>query len=475
MRRFLRLFRVNKEEGIVAAVVLAAFLALNILFICYTFNGIAYVDDKHLGDILKHFVLSGFDPLTYKALTEWSDVYNVYRHPLLGFLVYIPSMVNQWILSITGINFCQFFAAIPLLFSAFYSSVFMYRIQRQLLELKCLDATLLTLLLFSFAYVMVSLIAPDHFAFSMFLLIFALYLSGKCIKEHRPLTILQTVLLFLATAGVTLSNGVKIFIDAFCVNGKKFFRPKYLLLAVIIPAALLWIFCRWEYRVFVWPEEMHRKQLKAQQHEKLKQIAYEQFSDTTQIADSAQRAKAFNQVLVKRAQAKYQRNRKMAYARHTGKPIAKGEFMRWTDITTPRWGTAVHNLFGESLQLHHDYLLEDTLRSRPVIVKYNSWYQYAVELLLVLLFVVGIWCGRKSRFLWMCLLGFAFDVALHLGLGFGINEVYIMTAHWAFVIPIAIGFLLQRCQWQWLRLVMILLVAYLWIYNGILLVGFIIS
>lgn len=475
MRKFLRLFKVNKEEGILAVVILVIFLVLNTLFICYTFNGIAYVDDKNINDILRHFLLSGFDPLTYKALTEWSDVYNVYRHPILGFLVYIPSMINQWLLELTGINCCQIFAAIPLLFSAFYSSVFMYRIHRQIIGLRRWDATLLTLLLFSFAYVMTALIAPDHFAFSMFLLIFALYVSGYLIQQHRQMTIIQTVLLFLATAGVTLTNGVKIFIDALFVNGKRFFRPKYLLLAVIIPSALLWLFCRWEYRVFVWPEEMHRKQLKAQQHEKLKKIAYEQFLDTTQITDSAQRAQAFKQVLVKKAQAKYLRNRKKAYARHTGKPIMQGEFMRWTDITTPRWDTAVDNLFGESLQLHRDYLLEDTLRSRPVILKYDSWYQYVAEILLLLLFIIGIWCGRHSRFLWMCLLGFAFDIALHLGLGFGINEVYIMTAHWAFVIPIAIGFLLQQCSWRWLRGVLAMLVAYLWIYNGILLVSFIIS
>ncbi len=475
MRKFLRLFSVNKEEGIISAVILAAFLVLNILYICYTFNGIAYIDEKHLSDILRHFVLSGFDPLTYKALTEWSEVYNVYRHPLLGFFVYLPSIFNQWMLSLTGINFCQIITAVPLLFCAFYSSVFMYRIQRQIIGLRRLDATLMTLMLFSFAYVMVSLIAPDHFAFSMFLLIFALYISGRSIKEHRPLTIIQTVLLFLVTAGVTLSNGVKIFIDALFVNGKRFFRPKYLLLAVLVPTALLWLFCRWEYRVFVWPGEMQRKALQAQQHERLKKIAYEQFLDTTQITDSAQRAQAFRQVLVKKAQAKYQRNRKKAYARHTGKPISQGEFMRWTDITTPRWGSAVDNLFGESLQLHRDYLLQDTLRSRPVLIPYDSWYQYVVEALLVLLFVIGIWCGRRSRFLWMCLFGFAFDVALHLGLGFGINEVYIMTAHWAFVIPIAIGFLLQRCSRQWLRYLTAILVGYLWLYNGILLISFIIS
>ena len=57
MRKFLRLFKVNKEESVIAIAILLVFLALNTLFICYTFNGISYIDDRNLGDILKHFVL----------------------------------------------------------------------------------------------------------------------------------------------------------------------------------------------------------------------------------------------------------------------------------------------------------------------------------------------------------------------------------------------------------------------------------
>ena len=118
--------------------------------------------------------------------------------------------------------------------------------------------------------------------------------------------------------------------------------------------------------------------------------------------------------------------------------------MRWTDVTTPRWPSLVENVFGESIQLHEDHLLGDTLRSRPVIVKYNYWINYIVEILIVVLFLAGIWKGRRQRFLWMALAGMALDFFLHVGLGFGLNEVYIMTAHWAFVIPIATGYLLRK-------------------------------
>ncbi len=124
---------------------------------------------------------------------------------------------------------------------------------------------ILTLLFFSFGYVMVTCIVPDHFVISMMLLILALYVSGRRIKHNHPLKIWQTVVYFVLTAGTSLNNGLKIFFSAFFVNGKRFFRPKHLLLAVILPAALLWGFCRWEYRTFVWPVEMARKETESQE------------------------------------------------------------------------------------------------------------------------------------------------------------------------------------------------------------------
>ena len=77
--------------------------------------------------------------------------------------------------------------------------------------------------------------------------------------------------------------------------------------------------------------------------------------------------------------------------------------MKWTDISTDRVETVWHNLFGETIQLHQDYLLDDTLKSRPVVVGYRYILNYVVEALIIALFLIGIWMGRKQRFLWMIL------------------------------------------------------------------------
>lgn len=162
-------------------------------------------------------------------------------------------------------------------------------------------------------------------------------------------------------------------------------------------------------------------------------------------------------------------------AAKTGKPMEDHGFLKWTDISTSRWQTVYENLFGESVQFHQEYFLEDTLVHRPVFVTYDWAWSYVMEAVVVLLFIVGIWCGRRSRFLWLCLSCFGFDMFLHLILGFGINEVFIMAPHWLFVLSIATAFLLRSVHTRWLRIPVLLMTIYLFIYNGYLLTTFLLT
>ena len=87
------------------------------------------------------------------------------------------------------------------------------------------------------------------------------------------------------------------------------------------------------------------------------------------------------------------------------------------------------------------------LRNRPVMVRYSGAWKYAnygVEAVLILLFAAGIWYGRRELFLWTAMSFFGMDMALHMGLGFGINEVYIMSAHYLFVLPIAMAYIIRK-------------------------------
>ena len=222
-----KLFRVKPEERIQAVVLLTVIVALNALFI-YRMHDLFM--QPGFGPYWKAFErelhLSGYDPLTYLAVTDWDVVYQVYRHPLLSFLIWPFWLLNQGLTALFGVNCVQYIVALPLMVCSFYSYIFLYRIHREVIELERWDATLLTAFYFSFAYILLSVIVPDHFTISMFLLLITLYISGVCIKKGREFKWWQSAILFYITAGVTLSNGIKVFLSGFFVNLRDFFRPK---------------------------------------------------------------------------------------------------------------------------------------------------------------------------------------------------------------------------------------------------------
>ena len=490
MKKIFDIFKIKKEERWLALSIFLALAILNGVVIAHYAGTFTLVTDDYYKNFIRHFCVSGFDPLTYWVLSDWNAAYNVYRHPLLAFYMYIPYLINMGLMKLTGYNCALFIAVIIQMFCGFYATLFLQRIFREVLELDKAASSILTLLFFSFGYIMVTCIVPDHFVISMLLLILALYVSGRRIKHNHPFKIWQTVVYFVLTAGTSLNNGLKIFFSALFVNRKRFFCPKYLLLAVILPAALLWGFCRWEYRTFVWPVEMARKEMKAKKAAE-KKARQERMAQLKQIKDSitkdsiqrglkiitpeeiAQKTK--NDSIQKAKQLARNEARKKRGPKQ-GAPIMKGEFMNWTDATSSRTLSIVENLMGESIQLHQDYVLQDELRHRPMFVNYRYAFNYIVEALIIILFLAGIWAGRKSRYLWLVMSYFGLDMLLHIGLGFGLNEVYIMTGHWIYALPITIGFLLKETRQQryslCLKSLLLTIGLFLLIYNGILIIGY---
>lgn len=450
IRRAFSIFAVKKEERWLMGGILLFLLFLHALLICKYCGIFTKIDPRNFYWTLfiRNFHVSGFDPITYSIVSHWSAGYNVYRHPLLAFFMYVPYIINQGLMIITGRNCAIFVVAAMQTFWAFYAMLFFYRIIREVIELSRLMSSLITLFFLSFAYVMLSAMVPDHFIISMMLLLLALYVSGIKMKNAHNLNIWQSALYFLLTAGVSLNNGLKIFLSGLFVNRRRFFRPVNLIVGVALPAALIWGVSRWEYSNLVWPQEVARHKANQKRKEAKKKKAYE-MKVAQQRADSVLRAKGDTLTIVARQAAAAADAHKKAEARkkrgpRQGAPISNGQFMRWTDITSSRWSATVENLFGESIQLHQDYLLGDVMRSRPMIVHYRWWWNYVAEGLIVALFAAGIWFGRKRRFLWLVLCYFGMDMALHVGLGFGINEVYIMAAHWIYAIPISIACIVPR-------------------------------
>lgn len=222
MKKLIKLFKVSREEWLASAVAMLSTVALHVLIIARYFDLFTKTGRGHWTVFIKNFTVSGFDPVTYSVVTYWESNYNVYRHPLLSFMVWPLSKLDKWLMDATGVNLVQFIVAVPLLFCAFYTFIFLYRTLKDIVRLRAFDSALLSTMLFSFAYVMVSAVVPDHFCISMFLLVFTVYLSGRKMQDGGRFKIWQTVVLFFVTAGVTLSNGVKIYIYSLFTNGRRF-------------------------------------------------------------------------------------------------------------------------------------------------------------------------------------------------------------------------------------------------------------
>ena len=451
----------RRDERTMMAAVLALLVALNALTIVHYQGLFTPLADNYWNLFVTRFQVSGFDPISYYVISDWEARYNVYRHPLLAFIMWIPYLINRALMALTGINCALYIMCVIQIAAAWYAFLFLYRLIHDVLAVAKTDARLLCFFMYSFAMVMVTAMVPDHFVLSLCLLLFTLYVTGLYLQRHRTMGIWATIGLFVATAGISLNNGLKVFMAALWVNGRRFFRPQFVLGAVLIPAIALWWGCRNEYHYLVAPGEnaRHAANAKRKAEQRQREAERQRQAAATMtlkaVSDSAHHTTAAP------AKPKTKRQPKK------GAPLMEGEFMRWTDMTTPRWTSIVENLMGESIQLHPDYLLQDESRSRPMIIKYRWTVNYVVEALIALLFVMGIWCGRRSRLLWVALSWWAMDMALHVGIGFGLNEIYIMTAQWIYVIPLAMAFLFTSSRWLGLkRGVVAVLTLYLYIYNG---------
>lgn len=433
----------RKEERPIAGVALVVFAALNALLIANHWQ--SFTRGAHVGFwsvFYNHLNMSGYDIFSLIFISCMRLHWNALRHPLFVVLLLPLFWLNRLIMPPTEFNAAVLLMAALLVAADVWGAVLMHRLLRDVVEVRRVDAALLTALFYGFAHVMIATMVPDHFALSLPLLLLTLFIAGRRLKEGKPMKLWQSALLFFLTAGVTLTNGVKVALAAWFVNGRKVFSWRSIL-SFVVPTLLLGAIYVWQQDAIVAPQERKIKRIEAAVAKK----------DPARIAKLQEHNDFVKQ--------------------QNGEALTKDvPLLEWSDITTDRWQSAVDNLFGESLQLHRDYLLEDVQQTRPVFVQYRSALNYVVEALLVVLLAVGAWMARREKFFLMVLAWFGFDMLMHMGFGFGLNEVYIMTAHWAFIIPIAAGYILRRSNSMVPRVLVAALAVWLWAYNAAIVIGY---
>lgn len=435
------IFKVKKEERWLAFAMLAVFVTFNAMVIASHYH--VYTMEAHGGFwsvFTKNFRMSGYDCWSWITVSGGRIHFVTSRHPLYLTFLYPLYLLNDWLIQNVGYNFAVYFMAVIIVFSAFYAVLFMYRVFREVLELRRKDARLLTLLLFSFGHVLIPTMVPDHFVISLMLLSLTLYITGKKMKKGQLLTAWQSLVLTFFTAGMATSNGVKTLLAGLFTNGKKVFTCKFISIGVVLPLFLLLGIQQSQYYLLEVPQQAVVRHIESETLRKNPQKVLEH----------------------KKQRDEWQRT-------HLGQPVGDGVITKLMDVSTPRVPTIVENFFGESIQLHQRSLLKDVSWERPIFVEYNWSVNYIIEAFIVLLFIVGIVFSYKQRFFKMLLAWFACDLTLHLILGFAVTEVYIMTSGWAFIIPISYGYLLKRLSMKWIKLMrvaLIMLTIYLWIYNA---------
>ena len=435
------IFKVKKEERWLAFAMLAVFVTFNAMVIASHYH--VYTMEAHGGFwsvFTKNFRMSGYDCWSWITVSGGRIHFVTSRHPLYLTFLYPLYLLNDWLIQNVGYNFAVYFMAVIIVFSAFYAVLFMYRVFREVLELRRKDARILTLLLFSFGHVLIPTMVPDHFVISLMLLSLTLYITGKKMKKGQLLTAWQSLVLTFFTAGMATSNGVKTLLAGLFTNGKKVFTCKFISIGVVLPLLLLLGIQQSQYYLLEVPQQAVVSHIESETLKKNPQKVLEH----------------------KKQRDEWQRT-------HLGQPVGDGVITKLMDVSTPRVPTIVENFFGESIQLHQRSLLMDVSWERPIFVEYNWSLNYIIEAFIVLLFIVGIVFSYKQRFFKMLLAWFACDLTLHLILGFAVTEVYIMTSGWVFIIPISYGYLLKRLSMKWLKLMrvaLIMLTIYLWIYNA---------
>ena len=444
------IFKVKKEEHWLVFIMLAVFLTFNILLITSHYH--VYTMGAHGGFwsiFTKNFRMSGYDNWSWITISGMRIHFITSRHPLYLTFLYPLYLLNHWLIEVFGHNFAVYFMVAIIVFSAFYAAVFAYRIFREVMELRRFDSTLLTVLLFSFGHILIPSMVPDHFIVSMMFLLMALYICGKKMKKGELLTAWQSLFLTFFTAGMATSNGAKIFLAGLFTNRKKFFTWKYICIGVILPCLLLIGIQQSQYYLLEVPQKAVISNIEKVKRQK----------DPKGVEEFYKKRNAWQKT-------------------HLGQTMSKESMLDWLDTSTPRTRTLVENFFGESIQLHQRYLLKDVAWDRPVFVTYNWITNYVIEAIMVVLFVLGIIFGYRKRFFQMLLAWFACDITLHLILGFGITEVYIMASGWAFIIPIAYGYLIKGLSHryrQMLRGLLLVITIFLWAYNGGLTVNYLLN
>ena len=326
----------HRESLLVALLGLVIIVALNVMMLQYHYQPWTNPKVGFWSAFWNRFEISGFDPYTYIVVSKWRTIYVLSRHPLLAGMMWPLSELNGWLMEETGMNCSIFIVGVLLVVCAMSAWMLMYRIQRRLLGMSMKISLLLTLYFYSFSHVMLTIFVEDHMAFTLPLLLLAIYLAGRAIQKGKTMPLWQSLPLLFISTGVTTTNCVKIGLaDLFTQWGRKTFRRIVLhILVYLIPLGVIgWL--------YYYQQENTQKE------------------EARNIERTVNRRMARDSVFAvkwKQEQAEIKKRKEQQ--------LIHLDFVTNTDYKIDRLPSLVENVFGEGFILHNRYPLRDSNKNQ---------------------------------------------------------------------------------------------------------------
>lgn len=380
------LMRTKNEERIIP------FILLITSFLLYCFLGFLFLQkypnyefhlsgyDVFLPEIIK-------DPIAHSTATI--------RHPLLSLfilpfhLIYIVFKTNYIILLIIAGMTAS-------------SNFFLYLILKKIVGVNKWESLILSLLFISFAYILLMGIVPESYPFSLFFLTFSLYFIGTRINQVIKLK--AYTLLFFVTAGITITNGLKILAGILFNAIPR--RKKIIWISSIIIS----------FFIIITPIYIGTKYLSSKEKTNVSYIRQE-----IQIQ---QQKKQQNSIGIVKLPA----------------------FMNFIDFKTPYIPALIHNFIGEPIIFHNANLEQDVSSGRKAIESYPNLFYIIVPCSLFIIFVISLIINRKIKFVKYIICFWGVDIFIHVICRYALNEAYIFAPHWIMLIPIMLGYLLLKTR-----------------------------
>jgi len=127
-----------------------------------------------------------------------------------------------------------------------------------------------------------------------------------------------------------------------------------------------------------------------------------------------------------------------------------GDLIAYTYTTMNKFTLLWVNFLSEPLLFHSTSGViygKETIR----LAEYTSVFYQPVLVLIYLLVVISAFMNRKEVISKIFIAFIGIDLLIHFGIGYGVNEAQLFSAHWFFFIPILLGLLVTKLTNKYLK------------------------